>query len=515
MKNVRLDKSLIYAAYIYITIPFIVFLTGWIKWYYSIPLCVIICASLFFCLNEYKNSFISIYVKPHRRKIIIALCFILIWVFFSGIGGFSYQTWDHNFRNAIFRDLVTHDWPVLYQVKGFGSNHPLEGQTCMMAYYMGYWLPSAIIGKVFGWHAANVFLFLWTVAGILLVFYFICRLFKLFSIKFLLLFIFWGTAYVIGLFIKYPVTTLIKSEAVLWAGNMFYADNNTGLLYWVFNQSLTPWLIIILVLNHIPHKNIFFLSGLCFFQGPLAFLGLLPFAGYILFKEYFKKQISFRRLISALSSFQNIAGAFSILLVSILFFSSNSAAQRFAFVPRNVWVYLLFIFLSFGIIAFLLFHRNRKEPLFYISILLLLPLPFFQLGYGLDFCARVSIAPMFILMLLVMKNLLEERTVFRKNILIAYLSICSILPSLQILRSVTLTSLQYLSDSNTSLSALSHSNNFIAKKITSKVSEARDHNLLIKDDFYTLDNPLNYSVGNFMGPVNQSFFYKYLAKRTD
>ena len=511
MKKFSLDRLLIQAAYIYISVPFIIFLAGWVRWYIAVPLCLVTGVAAFMSLQGYKNAFKTIYIKQHRKKIIAVLCVVLIWVGFSGIGGFSYQTWDHNFRNAIFRDLVTNSWPVIYHVKGFGINHPLEGQTCMMSYYIGFWLPAAVVGKLFGWYAANAFLFLWAVTGILLIFYFVCRLFNVFTIRLLLLFIFWSTAYVIGLFVKYPVKTIIQSESVLWAGNMYYADNNTGLLYWVFNQSITPWLTLMLLLNQIPRRNIFFVLSLCFFQGPLAFLGLFPFGVYLLLKDSIATKPGSGQAIDSLKSFQNVAGALSVLVISLLFFSSNSAAGRFVFVPRNPWIYILFILLSFGIVAILLFQKFRKEPLFYISVITLIPLPFFQLGYGLDFCARVSIPSMFVLMLLVMKYMIEEKTVWRKRVLIAYLCICAIMPSLQILRSMTLTGFQYLSNFNIELKG----NNPVSVKIMSKLSEAREHNLLIKDDFYTLDNPANFSIANFMGPVSQSFFYNHLAKKTD
>jgi len=511
----RLDKFLIYSAYFYITLPFIIFLLGWIRWYYSIPFCIVILISLFFSFKEYRNSFVEINLKKHYKKLIAVACLILLWAGFSGIGGYSYQTWDHHFRNAIFRDLITYDWPVIYHVDGFETGHPLQGQTCIMAYYIGFWLPSALIGKLFGWQAGNLFLYLWTITGLILIFYFICRLFRSFSTTLLIVFIFWGTAYVIGLFVKYPVKTLIKSEAVLWAGNMFYADNNTGLLYWVFNQSITPWLIIILTLNQMPKKNIFFVYSLCFFQAPLAFIGFFPFVMYIALKNYFMKQDRFIPAIKQLLSFQNTAGSCIIFVISYLFFSSNSAAEHFTLVPRNIFFYLAFIFLSFGFIAFLIYRKYKNEPLFYISIFVLLPLPFFQLGFGLDFCARVSIPPMFILMLLAMRYLREEPGNAKKNLVIAYLIVSGIMPSLQIFRSITLTGFQYISKLNFDVSYLSRQHNPFVNKIRTKLSEAKDHNLLIKDDFKTLSSAANHSIRNFMGPVDKSFFYRNIAKTSN
>ena len=59
------------------------------------------------------------------------------WCFFAGIGYFYYQSFDYHFRNAVFRDLISYDWPVFYDK----ADTPL-------VYYMGFWLVPAALAKL-------------------------------------------------------------------------------------------------------------------------------------------------------------------------------------------------------------------------------------------------------------------------------------------------------------------------------------------------------------------------------
>src|SRR5687767_7529958 len=155
------DKLMWRLAYLYLAIPFIVFLLGWLKWFYSIPVALIIIVACYFSLRQHK-VFIAIDLKKHRRTIFICFTLLVIWIFFSGIGQFSYQNGDHYARNAVLKDLVEKPWPLVYD---FTINQPygvkVPGEY-MLVYYLGYWMPAALVGKLFGLQAAHVFLFLWT-----------------------------------------------------------------------------------------------------------------------------------------------------------------------------------------------------------------------------------------------------------------------------------------------------------------------------------------------------------------
>jgi len=59
-------------------------------------------------------------------------------------------------RNAMFRDIVTYEWPVIYQKNG------------AVVYYTDYWLVPALIGKIAGYTIGQVTLLLWGALGLTL-----------------------------------------------------------------------------------------------------------------------------------------------------------------------------------------------------------------------------------------------------------------------------------------------------------------------------------------------------------
>ena len=174
------------AVHIFILLPTVIFLLGWLRPAVGIPLAALAVLAgwrSFVDADGLEGSAVpDIYSKSGRMnaasvvdtlrrwtgsekvRFLICVVFICIWVGFSGIGGFSFQNGDHVARNTIFRALVEYRWPV---VTADGSR--------MLVYYMGYWLPSALIGKVFGLTAGFAAQYVWTVVGITLLYLLICR----------------------------------------------------------------------------------------------------------------------------------------------------------------------------------------------------------------------------------------------------------------------------------------------------------------------------------------------------
>lgn len=509
------DNLIVRLTYFYISFPYLIFLFGWLHWYISLPVSLLFLISIYFSLKRYQfdNKIVEqAYTKP---KVLFWILFIIvILIFFSGIGGYSFQNEDHRYRNAIFQDLVSNSWPVLYKIKGFAADNPLEGQQTFLVYYLGFWLPAALVAKIFGIKVGAFFLYAWAVLGLSLVVYFFCRYFNRFSIKVLLLFLAWGSLYFLGSFYTFPIKDLLKGEAYLWAGNLLFADGNTGLIYWTFNQTITSWLIILLIMNQLNSKNILFLSSLLFFSAPFAFIGFLPFLAYFVYKIDLSKIVDFEGLVLCIPkyfTFPNILGSLSVLIVPYLYFAANSSGNVFRLIMPPLFTYFLFIFLSVGIVFILIYNQFKQNFLYYLALGILLVLPFFQLGFGLDFTARVSIPAMFILMLLVGEYLIKSEKGLRRKAVIAYLIISGLGHNLQFVRSVYFTGLQHVS--NTKLGdILTKKNISFVKNIGERLLIVRGKNITIQNDLVTLSNPNNVLVRNFMGLTETSIFYKYLAK---
>jgi len=162
MKIPHLGKKdlLPFLIYLYLFLPFVLFLIGWTKPIVSIPVLIVLAV----CLYRMVKSFPELWLPKISRENIFNIGFILfvifVWVYFSGIGGFVAQNSDHHYRNGIFETLVAEKWPVInFSTERFG-------QPTALVYYFGFWLPAAIIGKLFGLTAGYIAQIIWASIGI-------------------------------------------------------------------------------------------------------------------------------------------------------------------------------------------------------------------------------------------------------------------------------------------------------------------------------------------------------------
>ncbi|WP_333813962.1 hypothetical protein [Muricomes intestini] len=130
------------AAYIYLMLPFIIFTLGWLRLYLAIPIVIILILCLWKMLQHAPKLWRPEMNRDNIEKMLIILGIICLWVYLSGIGQLVFQNTDHTARNGIFNMLVEYDWPVYGTAK--------DGSSVGLIYYIGYWLPSAVIGKLFG-----------------------------------------------------------------------------------------------------------------------------------------------------------------------------------------------------------------------------------------------------------------------------------------------------------------------------------------------------------------------------
>ena len=175
-------------SYIYLTFPFMLFLFGWVRLTIAIPLALILFVAIYKLLITHHQSPSTTNYQPSTIYWLLATG---IWLLLSGIGGYTFQNWDHNWRNVVFRDLVNFDWPVYYA-------QPESGPVKMLVYYVGFWLPSALIAKFTNWQIANFALFVWSLIGLLLITHQLGTFFKTSNFKATLLLIFFSGLDVLG-----------------------------------------------------------------------------------------------------------------------------------------------------------------------------------------------------------------------------------------------------------------------------------------------------------------------------
>ncbi len=468
-------------AYIILALPFLVFALGWLKWYWAVMAVVATLACLYlggFCREKTKdNGMLSdtdtdsgITVKKWLLVAVIVIA--MIWVWQSGIGGFWAQSKDYPWRNAIYRDIVLREWPVYYDLYG-GA----------LVYYIGYWLVPALFGKVaisFGaddiaaFRVASVAIYVWSVLLIVLLFLLLITLLKADSIKKQMLVVL-GFIFFSGLDILGSIEPLGANLYHLeWWADYYQYSSFTTCLFWVFNQSVIPWIALACLLQEKTVKNYVFLGMMCLFSAPLPFFGFFIFciaSGMVKGIEAFRKKQGLTFLKNIVSVSNILATVFLFIFIATYLLSnsaiSGSGALRISeatqisadteIVLRQVergtsqsgiswelWAnYLKFILFEVGFYALLICRKYYKEPLFYVMLGSLLIFPFFKIGIGSDFPMRASIPALFFLYCLVMKFLLEEKHWLKKKgttnrmlyvILIIVLCLGSITPLVEFYR---------------------------------------------------------------------------------
>ncbi len=513
-------------TYSYLILPFLIFVLGWLKLPISLGIVLI-----FGWIGWRNRGKIFDHLRwPGRpdRYFLIGILILGVWVLLSGIGGYGFQNMDFSLRNAIFRDLIQFKWPVVYPAQ---PDNPIH----VMVYYIGFWLPAALIGKLAGWHAGNAFLFLWTWAGVLLV---VAQIRRQLSSSFLMataLLIFFSGMDALGvLYMRYILPGSYPSlwpplqHIEGWVPSLQYSSFTTQ-LFWVFNQAVPAWVCISLVMNSTSRRYLFMIWSLCFFYAPLPALGMIPLLVYEVFwnpqkdpqpgnedknNRFFRIVISlFNDLIKAFSV-ENILGGGIVAWITYLYFSVNLNTTRYSIQipsPFLLIFYSLFILLEGGILWLLLLPEYRKTVLFYIVGFLLLLFPFLNVGQGRDLTSRGSIPVLFYLMIFSGKSILRGRSNLYIPVVICLL-IGALTPIFELNRSVFRSAVYYL-DYTTHIPQLNQTTS--ETPIGFLPFEWIHPKSLIYDDVITLSNFKISDAQNFLAPPGDSLFFRYLANADD
>ena len=404
-------------AYLLLLLPTSFFIIGWIRPWIAIPATALLLTAWVFILLHARKTQTDVFEIKIKAIVFISVV-LLIWCFIAGQGGFFYQSSDHQYRNAIFRDLVALRWPVVYEKTGSS-----------LVYYIGFWLIPASIGKVanllFGfqtaWIVANAALFLWSFlylffVALLIMIYTKANSYKKIVLAMLVLVFFSGLD-IIGVLssLRFDVTAM-PNHLEWWSWTYQYSSNTTQ-LFWVYNQSTPVWLATALFVNEKSVRNYVFLCLIILVCSPLPAVGLL----LLLFGMGVYKLIPFLRskqgscFLKEVFSVQNIVAALVLLPIIYLYYNTNQTVDdnpfRFnLFADVFGWGvaivrYVSFCLLEFGILSIILFRENRKNILYWLSVVSLCCVGAFSLGATPDFAMRASIPALLVLMMLTIRTL--------------------------------------------------------------------------------------------------------------
>lgn len=418
------------AGLFYLFLPVLIFFFGWLNWYISIPLCLLMLFCVYKTISEIGGSVISVSYK----KFILILSILLLWCILSGVGRYVWQNEDHYWRNAIFNDLVSYDWPVI------NDNYSL-------CYYFGYWLPAALVGKIFdSVEIGNVILLVWTWLGVSLFYFLICDYLKSVKVGILFILIFFSGIDIFGyseLYLKTHdfselLSTLTTFPHLEWSHIPFQASSISTLLFWVFNQSVPFFVGMMLLLLNEKWKYVPFLYSLLLIFSPFPFVGFAPVILYWAIREWQREGLKI--FMKKNLSVENLT-AILILFCVGTFYLSNIAVGESGF--RNpTSKYLFYLLTQYVVYLLFVFKTNRKDPLLWIMFCTCLVFSLVNLGESTDFCMRTNIPLTVYLMLLVMKYLYDcdvDKKV--KRLLIVVALIGAITPFFELARTVRETSL--------------------------------------------------------------------------
>lgn len=491
-------------SYLYILLPFLIFAAGWMKIYIAVPVILILIFCFWKICRESEQLWIPQLTKDNVIKVLFIVGAIALWVYMSGIGKFVYQNNDHPARNAIFNILVEYDWPVVNHEILSKFAYVGDFETTGLIYYIGYWLPSAVIGKIFGLRVGYYAQAVWAVLGITLVYYFICVKAKKVVIWPLWIFIFFSGLDIIGVYLTSADIAAYESiwHAEWWSVPYEYSSMTTQ-LFWVFNQAIPAWICTILAYIQRNNRNLVFILACCMLSSTFPFVGLLLLTAFFCLSrkypglEQFRscgRKVRFREYVKAFVkdtfTFQNVIGGGIIGILSFLYLFGNSSSGRmFQEDPRGPAYYnslpklVLFLILELAVYAVFLYKYNKDNKLYYYVVLLLCIIPPIKIGYSNDFCMRVSIPLLFILMLLVIEAVSKawKQKQYPMFIgLVIVLVLGSATPALELKRTWTYT---------------------YQRTNAGEAVYAEDG-----DELEILNAP------NFSGDIENNFFFKYIAK---
>lgn len=384
----RVVKCIIGAAVFYLLLPNLLFLLGWVQWYWAVPVCILLVFSFFRILRcipdapfQFQRS--DAYILP-LLVAGAALCTECL-----GLHGHMPQTWDYVVRNPIYETLVRCDWPLYNAEGGY------------FVYYMAYWLPPALMSKVLGFAISPIsILWIWNAMGVLLLLLTLWLRWRKRVGIILLLILAMGSLNDLRRIYGLAKWTWEQCPALEWIEpfvrvltdwtNYFFLGLWNQIAINTPHTALPVCLVIAIVLSkRLPWRHIPYTSALAVLWSPLASACMLPWL-----MVYMKSKLS--RFSGFIELFRpcSMWGALGLLCCVVMYFSCMESGMIHAvWVPSpyyNEWmkddvmrvIKSLFITCQMLIPAFVfLGSKYKRTAAFVVSAALICFLPFVWVGY--------------------------------------------------------------------------------------------------------------------------------------
>lgn len=422
-------------AYIYISLPFVVFLLGWL----AQPLGGG-CAALYLWASwRFLHGVGSDWTGELSWPVVIgAAAIALAWASMGGAGHFFYANpFDWGPRFALARDLVVAPWPVSYLQ---------DADELLLRAPLGYYLVPSLIAKMVGLERVDLLLFGWTVLGVMI---FFLVAFPRAGLGRLMLaivaFILASGGDVLG-YVEDYWSWPVPGEHIEWWAKLWQYSSNTTLLFWVPNHALAAWIATALLLRQAKDREVLgrgiplLLAPLALWS-PLSAVGILPIILVALAQWRFDREfcslllrVLLVCLMTGLPVILYLTHGIETIPGTSIGFRGGTDSDYF---PRMIW----FLMVEIGFLAALLV-ASRPDALHLASIAFLLVLPLFGFGGGNDLVMRASIPALTVLWIGLIDRFVlmpeglgrRQRTAF----VLTCLSIGSVTPLQEMIRAITM-----------------------------------------------------------------------------
>ncbi len=414
------------ASTAYLCLPILIFFIGFLKAVFAAAfgLLLILGAVLAvrrLSVNKAPDGLGAKEVFIDTKTLIVSAIIFILWCFIAGIGGIMWQTYDFCVRNAVMNDLVELKWPLFYDMS-LQQNPEVQAYfgdgTFAFVYYVTYWMVPALAGKVFGITVGRIVLLLWSVLGILLAFIGVSFINKKATLITALIFVFFSGIDIL----PYAVRIMLNR-----ADNVFSAEgyaeyftfcSNTTSVFNVFNQVIPVWLIVTMLMT-CDGRDTGFTGALTFCYSPWGTLTVFPIAIYSLIKKAREMRLKGKGLNTVLSVNNILVPTVLVIVFGTLYMAGNSATSLkgfiFEFYPVGSIVirYLLLMVFDLLPLVLLLYNDYKKNGYFLVATAILALLPFYRITFWNDFNTRGSMAPLFVLCIMLCGT--AENKLFDRN----------------------------------------------------------------------------------------------------
>ncbi|MDW7690386.1 hypothetical protein R9C00_23500 [Flammeovirgaceae bacterium SG7u.111] len=440
---------LVIFTFLYLGIPNLIFVLGWLHWYIAIPVSLALLWSGWRIYLENKEASLPWAKSEITKKALwLMVIVVTVWLLVAGSGGVFRQFGDYEKHNSIVRELTEKAWPVI-----LGDSDVVKGETTFLCYYLGYYLPTAFLSKLTHIQYANIYLFIWTWIGVVLTFFWIRKLagLKKGSLLFLIF------PLLAGLDVYAAVYRLVQSvvhhgfddsfwEIVLYNGldgmllhnwgaaakaqNFNYRDINR-FISWMPQHAMGAWLAGAWIYweGSFKKKNIYIglIVVLTINISTLAAIGCVFLALVYLFRNDFKTNFSTHNLFTAIG--------LGLVMLSFLLAHYPISPKGFLweFINWRTIPFVLFFFylIEFGIYAFLVhpFYRMKSFKTDFLMVIgILILLPFYKLGFYNDWLIDVPFSILLIFWILIIRFLAHARRNLRFWVFVFLLATAALTP---------------------------------------------------------------------------------------